>query len=77
MPGTTVELLGLVNRLLPGPNRASKGLLPGYAARDRLDSRLIEAATTLGRRAAERFNETTPTAQERDSASTSGPSGPR
>src|SRR5215212_3941161 len=30
MPGTTVELLGLVNRLLPGPDRGSTGLLPGY-----------------------------------------------
>jgi hypothetical protein len=66
MPGTTVELLGLVNRLLPGPDRGSTGLLPGYAARDRLGSRVIEAATTLGRRAAERFNETTPTAGERE-----------
>ena len=77
MPGTTVELLGLVNRLLPGPGRGSNGLVPGYVARDRLNSRLIEAATTLGRRAAERFNETTPTASERDSASTSGRSGQR
>jgi NAD(P)-dependent dehydrogenase (short-subunit alcohol dehydrogenase family) len=64
-PGTTVELLGLVNRLLPGPAARPTGAVPGYAARDRLDSRLIEAATTLGRKAAERFNETRPTRQER------------
>jgi NAD(P)-dependent dehydrogenase (short-subunit alcohol dehydrogenase family) len=64
-PGTTVELLGLVNRLLPSPVPGSTGRMPGYAARARLDSRLIEAATTLGRKAAERFNETRPTAQER------------
>jgi short-subunit dehydrogenase len=63
-PGTTVELLSLVNRLLPGPSREADGAMPGYQARDRLDSRLIEAATTLGRKAAERFNETRPTAQE-------------
>lgn len=63
--GTTVELLGLVNRLLPGPAAGSTGTMPGYQARDRLDSRLVEAATTLGRKAAERFNETRPTAQER------------
>ncbi len=64
-PGTTVEILSLVNRLLPSPEPRSTGRMPGYAARDRLDSRLIEAATTLGRKAAERFNETRPTAQER------------
>jgi NAD(P)-dependent dehydrogenase (short-subunit alcohol dehydrogenase family) len=64
-PGSTVELLGLVNRLLPAPDRRSTGAHPGYQAHQRLDSRLIEFATTWGRRAAERFNETTPTAQER------------
>jgi NAD(P)-dependent dehydrogenase (short-subunit alcohol dehydrogenase family) len=69
-PGTTVELLGLVNRLLPGPDARSRGTMPGYQARDRLDSWLIETATTLGRRAAERFNETTPTARERASTGT-------
>jgi NAD(P)-dependent dehydrogenase (short-subunit alcohol dehydrogenase family) len=61
-PGTTVELLGLVNRLLPGPAHSATGRMPGYAARARLDSRLIEAATTLGRKAAERFNEQPPAA---------------
>jgi short-subunit dehydrogenase len=64
-PGTTVELLSLVNRLLPGPTRRATDTVPGYEARARLDSRLIEAATTLGRKAAERFNETHPTARER------------
>jgi len=64
-PGTTVELFGLVNRLLPGPGPDSDRAVPGYQARQRLDSRLIEAATTLGQRAAERFNETRSTAQER------------
>src|SRR3954466_2178667 len=39
-PGTAVELLGLVNRLLPGPANSSTGRVPGYAARERLDSRL-------------------------------------
>jgi NAD(P)-dependent dehydrogenase (short-subunit alcohol dehydrogenase family) len=64
-PGTTVELLGLVNRLLPSPAARPTGAVPGHTARDRLDSRLIEAATTLGRKAAVRFNETRPIAQER------------
>jgi hypothetical protein len=63
-PGTTVEVPGLLNRLLPGPVNHATSRVPGYAARDRLDSRLIDAATALGRKAAERFNETRPTAQE-------------
>ena len=70
-PGTTVELLGLVNRLLPAPGARSTGTVPGYEARARLGSQLIEAATTLGRKAAERFNETHPTAQERETATSS------
>jgi NAD(P)-dependent dehydrogenase (short-subunit alcohol dehydrogenase family) len=69
-PGTTVEILGLVNRLLPGPARRSTVSVPGYEARDRLNSPLIEFATTLGRRAAERFNETRPTTQERRASAT-------
>jgi short-subunit dehydrogenase len=64
-PGTTVELLGLVNRLLPAPSSGSSGRVPGFQARDWLNSRLVNVATTLGQRAAERFNETTPTAHER------------
>lgn len=63
-PGTTIELLGLVNRLLPGPRPRPSRHMPGYEARDRLDSRLLEFATTLGRRAAERFNELSPTVPE-------------
>jgi NAD(P)-dependent dehydrogenase (short-subunit alcohol dehydrogenase family) len=54
-PGTTVELLGLVNRLLPGPGSTQP--IRGHQARARSSSSLLEAATTLGRRAAERFNE--------------------
>jgi hypothetical protein len=42
--------------------------MPGYEARDRLDSRLLEMATSLGRRAAERFNETRPTEPEQQLA---------
>ncbi|MGE3908811.1 MAG: SDR family NAD(P)-dependent oxidoreductase [Chloroflexota bacterium] len=63
-PGTTVELLGLVNRLLPGPAPRPSGVVPGYQARERLDSDTVDGATTLGMQAAERFNETEPTAQE-------------
>jgi NAD(P)-dependent dehydrogenase (short-subunit alcohol dehydrogenase family) len=66
-PGMTVELLGLVNRLLPAPSAGPTGRVPGWVARNRLDSRLLDAATTLGRKAAERFNETRSTAEERES----------
>jgi short-subunit dehydrogenase len=72
-PGTTVELLGLVNRLLPGPGARPERRMPGYEARDRLDSRLLEFATTLGRRAAERFNELSPTAPEQQMADSERP----
>jgi NAD(P)-dependent dehydrogenase (short-subunit alcohol dehydrogenase family) len=72
-PGTTVELLGLVNRLLPRPTATPAGAVPGYEARSRLASQVIEAATTLGRKAAERFNETRPTAQEREMGTPSAP----
>ena len=64
-PGTTVELLGLVNRLLPRPAARPTGTIPGHQAAARLDSRLLHFATTLGRKAAERLNETYPTASER------------
>jgi short-subunit dehydrogenase len=64
-PGTTVEIMGLVDRLLPGPGRSATAAAPGHQVRARIDSRLLEAATTLGRRAAERFNETMTTAPER------------
>jgi len=71
-PGTTVEMLGLVSRLLPAPSRHATGTVPGYVVRDRLGSRLLEFATTLGRRAAERFNETIPTRRERQMSRSSG-----
>lgn len=64
-PGTTVELAGLVNRLLPRADRSDRVGAVGMQVRERLDSRLLEAATTLGRRAAERFNELGLTAPER------------
>ena len=71
-PGTTVELLGLVNRLLPMPSATSSTRVPGDQARRWLNSRLVEAATTLGQQAARRFNETTPTEPERELTDTGG-----
>jgi NAD(P)-dependent dehydrogenase (short-subunit alcohol dehydrogenase family) len=72
-PGTTVELLGLVNRLLPGPGQNKQRHMAGYEARDRLDSRLLDAATTLGQGAAERFNEQSPTVTEAELADSERP----
>lgn len=70
-PGTTVELLGLVNRFLPRARPDQTASAPGHQIHDRLDSRLLDAATTLGQRAAERFNETHPTAPEQEMTSPS------
>ncbi len=67
-PGTTVELLALLNRLLP--DAGSSQAVTGQRARERLNSRLHETATMLGRRAAARFNET-PTAATRRGRQTS------
>jgi len=65
-PGTTVELLGSMTRLLPKARRDQTAGAPGRQVDDRLDSRLLDTATTLGQRAAERFNETHPTAPEEE-----------
>jgi short-subunit dehydrogenase len=70
-PGTTVELLGLVNRFLPRARPDQTASAPGHQIHARLDSRLLDAATTLGQRAAERFNETHPTAPEQEMTSPS------
>lgn len=72
-PGTTVELAGLVNRLLPRADGRGRAGAPGLRVRERLDSRLLEAATTLGRRAAERFNQLHLTGPERSMTGTGEP----
>jgi NAD(P)-dependent dehydrogenase (short-subunit alcohol dehydrogenase family) len=64
MPATTVRVLGLANRLLPkapatqDPSRT----IPGHEADAQLSSPLVGALTTLGRRAARRFNQRGPRA---------------
>jgi NAD(P)-dependent dehydrogenase (short-subunit alcohol dehydrogenase family) len=58
-PGATVRALGAVNRLLPkasGPESA----VPGHVASAEIDSPLLRAATVLGRSAARRFHQHTP-----------------
>lgn len=63
-PATTVRLLGVMNRVLPGPGRARPGVaIPGYEARrdlrarSRVGAAVIDALTVLGNRAARRNNE--------------------
>lgn len=59
-PGTTTRLMGVANRLLPGaPARGGTEAVEGHEADRRLDSRVVDALTTLGRRAASRYNERT------------------
>lgn len=58
MPSTTVHVMGLVNRVLPGaPVPAESATVPGHRADRLLGSEAIRAVATLGSRAAERFNQ--------------------
>lgn len=57
-PATTVRVMGLAARLLPGPPDPTVGaMVPGRTAGRRLNSRVVGVLTTLGRRAAVRFNQ--------------------
>ena len=62
-PAATVRLMGVVSRVLPaGPDRgpSTSSARPGVAgatARDRLGSRVVNALSVLGDRAAQRTNE--------------------
>lgn len=56
-PTTTVAMLGLVNRLLPAAPDRPTSTITGHQAQRVLDSRTVRALTTLGSRAARRFNE--------------------
>ena len=65
-PATTVRLLGVVSRVLPGPSRRAVDpgsrdtpQTEGRAARNRLGSRVVDALSVLGDRAARRNNELT------------------
>ncbi len=55
VPGLTTRVMGLANRLLPGGT--SSATVEGRDAARRLASPLVERLTTLGSRAARRFNE--------------------
>jgi short-subunit dehydrogenase len=54
-PGTTADLLGLVNRLLPPADGGEPATQPGRELQERVRSRLLATLTTLGRSAAERY----------------------
>ncbi|MGB3828283.1 MAG: SDR family oxidoreductase [Ornithinimicrobium sp.] len=59
-PSTTVRALGLINRLLPGAPRDGKSpTIPGYAAAEVLNSRVVGRLTSLGSGAARRYNQRT------------------
>jgi NAD(P)-dependent dehydrogenase (short-subunit alcohol dehydrogenase family) len=55
-PGTTARALGVVNRLLPSA-RPGGPPVSGAAASAELDSRLLRAATVLGRSASRRYHQ--------------------
>lgn len=58
VPGTTTRVMGLANRLLPNaPEGGGTEAVEGREAARRLDSKVVRALTTLGRKAAERYNE--------------------
>lgn len=56
-PGTTSNVLGLVNTVLPGTGATVERRLPGKIVESALGSRLLDTLTQLGRSAARRFNE--------------------
>lgn len=56
-PGTTANVLGAIDRFLPGAEGNGTGRARGRQIDRRLGSGLLERITTFGRSAAERFNE--------------------
>ncbi|RCK68657.1 SDR family NAD(P)-dependent oxidoreductase [Desertihabitans brevis] len=55
-PGLTTRAMGLVSRLLPDAADGPTGTVPGHEAGRRSSSGLVTVLTTLGRRAADRYN---------------------
>ena len=62
MPATTVRVMGLANRLLPGAPSEKEASRPvkGRVAARQLSSDVVEKLTVLGRRAAEQLNQRGP-----------------
>jgi len=60
-PGTTANLLSLINHVLPGAEAAPATSTSGMEVQRRLHSRLLPVLTGLGRAAARRLHQYTPT----------------
>ncbi|ANS78076.1 3-oxoacyl-[acyl-carrier protein] reductase [Serinicoccus hydrothermalis] len=62
MPATTIRVMGLTSRLLPSApaDRDAARPVTGRTAAQQLGSDVVSRLTTLGRRAAERFNQRGP-----------------
>lgn len=56
-PGTTANILGLVNRFLPGGKADAVEMERGFEAQAEIDSRILDTVTRLGRSAARRFQQ--------------------
>jgi NAD(P)-dependent dehydrogenase (short-subunit alcohol dehydrogenase family) len=56
-PGMTADLLGVVNRFLPGPNGDGTAAARGMEIQERLDSPVLRKVTGWGLSAAERFHQ--------------------
>ncbi|QFG67731.1 SDR family NAD(P)-dependent oxidoreductase [Ornithinimicrobium pratense] len=65
LPGVTTKMMGLTTRLLPSASGPGE-TIEGRDAQRRLGSSVVNALTTLGRRAAERNNERRPTTQAQE-----------
>jgi NAD(P)-dependent dehydrogenase (short-subunit alcohol dehydrogenase family) len=55
LPGTTAEILGLVNWVLPNSGRAGAGMEPGGEVHERMRSPILTALTGWGLSAARKF----------------------
>lgn len=62
-PGTTSQVMDLANRLVLPPPRGARTATPGHAVEHQSPSRVRNALTTMGRSAADRFNERGPSGQ--------------
>jgi hypothetical protein len=64
-PGTTANMLGAVNRVLPGADGSRAPRAPGIEVHQRLRSHLLDILTGLGRAAARRLHQFSRAAAER------------
>lgn len=62
LPGTTSNVLALVERFMPKPPRQPAGTRPGGAVEAGMEAPVLRAATVLGRAAAEEYKQVRPSA---------------